>query len=146
MTLQCGFDVSQFDPITSNFHLRVIAAQILDRAVTAETTQVLTSTASDVNVAAQAVASSGAPKLTIETPVADARFAAASTIHFMATAKDYSGTDLTARIVWSSNVDGALGTGGSITKTLTSGTHVISARVTDRRGRTGTVWVTIVVE
>src|SRR6185312_16480433 len=40
MTLQCGFDVSQFDPITSNLHLIVIAAQILDRAITPEATQV----------------------------------------------------------------------------------------------------------
>ena len=102
--------------------------------------------ASDTNATVQTLASSGAPKLTIETPVADARFAAASMIHFMATAKDSTGLDLSARIVWSSSVDGALGTGGSITKTLTSGTHVISARVTDRRGRTSTVKVTIVVE
>jgi hypothetical protein len=113
---------------------------------TAETSQVVTSTASGTNAAAQTLASSGAPKLTIETPVAEARFAVANTIHFMATAKDYSGTDLSARIVWSSSVDGALGTGGSITKTLTRGTHIISARVTDRRGRTGTATVTIVVE
>ena len=45
-----------------------------------------------------------------------------------------------------SSVDGALGTGSSLIKTLSRGSHVITARVTDRRGRVTTVKVAITVE
>jgi hypothetical protein len=131
--------------VTTESLTSLLSARSIARRTESSTTQTATTTTSSSG-SNSAVTSSGAPKLTIETPVADARFPTSSMIHFMATAKDYTGLDLSARITWSSSVDGALGTGGSIIKTLSSGAHVISARVTDRRGRITTVKITIVVE
>ena len=128
--------------VTGEMLTSLLSARSIARTTEAPTTQ--TSTTSSAG-ATSAVTSKGAPKLTIETPVADARFATGGMVHFMATAKDYSGLDLSDRIVWSSSVDGALGTGASLIKTLSNGSHVITARVTDRRGRITTVKVTIVV-
>lgn len=47
------------------------------------------------------------------------------------TAIDPEAGDLSATIVWSSDVDGVIGTGASITVTLSEGAHVITASATD---------------
>lgn len=46
------------------------------------------------------------------------------------TATDDTG-DISASIAWSSDLDGALGTGATLAATLTAGTHVITATATD---------------
>jgi hypothetical protein len=47
--------------------------------------------------------------------------------------------------VWTSNLSGTLGTGGSVTKVLTAGTHTITAKVTDGGGLTTTRQVSVTV-
>src|SRR5262249_52352128 len=54
--------------------------------------------------------------------------------------------DLAARIAWTSSRDGALGTGRTITASaLSTGTHTITASVTDSGGKTGSTMITITV-
>src|SRR5581483_1351895 len=54
---------------------------------------------------------------------------------------------LTTHILWSSDLDGGLGMGGTVsTSALQSGTHVITASVTDSTGKTGTRSITITVD
>ena len=62
-----------------------------------------------------------------------------------AVAREASEGDLTSRIVWTSSLDGRLGTGGTVVKVLTSGTHSITASVTDSRGVTRVAQITVVI-
>src|SRR5206468_3881592 len=61
-------------------------------------------------------------------------------------ALDAEDGDLTASILWASSRNGVLGIGGTITPTLSPGTHTITATVTDRDGRVGTKQIAIVVD
>ena len=68
------------------------------------------------------------------------------TVQLQATASDAEDGDLTASIAWSSDIDGAIGTGGSVsTSTLSANTHTITASVTDSDGNTTTDTTTVVV-
>jgi hypothetical protein len=64
---------------------------------------------------------------------------------FDGSASDAEDGDLTASLVWTSNLDGQIGTGGSFSKVLSDGTHVITASVTDSGGNTGSDSITITV-
>ena len=56
-------------------------------------------------------------------------------ITFTATANDPEDGNLTADIVWSSSLDGYIGTGGSVSSnSLSVGNHTIQAQVTDSAG------------
>src|SRR5262249_13428253 len=54
--------------------------------------------------------------------------------------------NLTAGLVWTSSLDGTLGTGGSFSRTLHAGTHTVTARVPDSSGLTGSATFTVVVQ
>jgi hypothetical protein len=84
--------------------------------------------------------------VTIQTPVDQATFAAGSVVAFMATASDADGRNLSSRVVWSSSLQGTIGTGASITKVLSTGVHMITASVTDSRGRTQRSTIVVSVE
>ncbi len=77
--------------------------------------------------------SNDAPQVTITSPVDGSDFVDgdAVPVNFAGTASDTEDGDLTANLSWSSNIDGALGTGGSVSTTLTQGPHTITAEVTD---------------
>lgn len=64
-------------------------------------------------------------------------------ITFSAQATDADGTDLSDGIAWSSNVDGSLGGGASISVVLSPGPHTVTASVTLSGG--GTVSATVSV-
>jgi hypothetical protein len=53
--------------------------------------------------------------------------------------------DLTTKLVWSSSVNGPIGKGGTFTATLASGSHTITAQVTDAKGATSSKSITITV-
>jgi hypothetical protein len=73
-----------------------------------------------------------APTVTITSPLTGSSFGFGTSINFVGTATDAEDGVLTPAIAWSSDVDGALGTGGSINvTTLTVGEHVITASATD---------------
>jgi len=53
---------------------------------------------------------------------------------------------VTARLVWTSSRDRALGTGGTLTRTtLSEGTHTITATVTDGAGLSASTSFTVTV-
>ncbi len=69
-------------------------------------------------------------------------------IEFMSTALDYEGNTMTGTdLVWTSNIDGELGTGRNLdTYGLSVNTHVITLTATDSEGYTGSASITIDVE
>jgi glucose/arabinose dehydrogenase len=87
-----------------------------------------------------------APTVTITSPANNATFTAGAAVSLQATASDTEDGTLTAALAWTSDRDGALGTGGSVTvSTLSVGTHIITAAVTDSGGLTGSATRTITV-
>ncbi len=89
-----------------------------------------------------------APVATISQPADNASFGIGESIDFQGSATDaedgaLSGGDL----VWTSNIDGQIGTGGSFSRAdLSEGTHTITLTATDSQGKTGQATVTITVE
>lgn len=86
-----------------------------------------------------------APTVSITSPVDSATFGSGDTILFEGTASDTEDGDLTGSLAWSSSIDGAIGTGGSFSATLSDGNHTITASVTDSGGASGDDAVSITV-
>ncbi|HEY3189775.1 MAG TPA: DNRLRE domain-containing protein, partial [Solirubrobacteraceae bacterium] len=86
-----------------------------------------------------------APLVTITAPTVGQTLASSAPITFTGGASDLEDGDLTAAISWTSDRDGALGTGGTITHMLSEGTHQLTATVTDRGGLSATAIVTVQV-
>jgi YD repeat-containing protein len=86
------------------------------------------------------------PTLTIRGPANNASIMQGGSVTFTGTAIDVEDGTISNGIEWSSNVDGALGTGESVSiATLRIGTHAISASVTDSDGRQTTQTMTVTV-
>ena len=93
------------------------------------------------------VAAPVAPSVTITGPVDGTTFASGEMISFEATASDTEDGDLTTDLVWTSDIDGPIGTGGSFSmSTLSEGAHLITASVTDSGGLSGESSVSMTVE
>ena len=89
---------------------------------------------------------STAPVVTITAPADGASFTAGSSITFTGSAIDTEDGDISASLSWSSDLDGAIGTGGSFSiATLSGGTHTITASVTDSGGVLGSASITVTV-
>ncbi|MCH8808716.1 MAG: S8 family serine peptidase [Proteobacteria bacterium] len=87
-----------------------------------------------------------APVVTITSPADGYTPDSGATILFKGTASDTEDGDLTADdLVWTSNLDDEIGTGGSFSTTLSDGNHTITASVTDSGGKTGTASISITV-
>ena len=85
-----------------------------------------------------------APNVAITAPANNSVVTQGNNVTFTGTASDNEDGDLTASISWSSSLDGALGTGGSVaTSTLSVGTHTITASVTDSHGAPDSAAITI---
>lgn len=73
-----------------------------------------------------------APVVTIDSPVDGSTFTTGTAIGFAATATDAEDGDLSALLIWSSSLDGSIGSGGTFSTALTTvGTHTITASVVD---------------
>jgi YD repeat-containing protein len=82
---------------------------------------------------------SNVPTISITAPASGASFLLGANVTFTGTASDIEDGTISNGIVWSSNLDGVLGTGASLTvNTLRSGSHTITASITDSHGRTAT--------
>ena len=92
-----------------------------------------------------ATSTNTAPTVTITAPGAGASFAFGATVTFTGTATDLQDGVITANLAWTDSVSGALlGRGGTVTSsTLSIGSHVITARVTDAGGLSTAVTRTI---
>jgi hypothetical protein len=86
-----------------------------------------------------------APTVSIDSPADGASFLTTDSITFTGTASDTEDGSLSGSIAWSSDLDGSLGTGASITTGLTAGTHAITATVTDSAGASSSASITITV-
>jgi hypothetical protein len=86
------------------------------------------------------------PVVTITSPEPGSTYGPSAQIVFSATAADPEDGALTgAAVVWTSSVDGAIGTGASFSRTLSIGAHTITAAATDAAGATGAASVDITV-
>jgi hypothetical protein len=85
------------------------------------------------------------PEVSIQTPVDHARFASRRVVIFAGAATDAEDGIISSRIVWTSSRDGRIGTGGAFSAGLSTGTHIITATVTDSDGNTQRAQVTILV-
>jgi len=83
------------------------------------------------------------PTVTITSPANNSQFNSGALIHFAGTAIDKQDGDLSSKLVWQSSRDSYLWTGSNFDRTLSDGTHTITALVTDRSGKTGSASVTI---
>jgi hypothetical protein len=83
------------------------------------------------------------PSVTITSPTTGA--STTSPVSLIGTATDAENGSLTASITWSSSIDGALGTGGSISPALSVGVHTITASVTDSGSLTDTDTISLTI-
>src|SRR5207248_697066 len=102
-------------------------------------------------VAEVTVTSNAAPHVSIDAPADGSLFGPTDSITLSAAATDLEDGNLGGGVAWTSDLDGALGTGAtlgtgtSVVSTLRSGTHTISASVTDRGGKSAVATLTLVV-
>lgn len=86
------------------------------------------------------------PAVNITAPASGLSFSLGANITFTGTATDAEDGTISNGIVWSSNLDGSLGTGASIAVNwLRSGTHTITATITDSEQGTTTRTTTLTV-
>ena len=86
----------------------------------------------------------GIPSISITDPVDGLVSVDGSEITFTGTATSVKDGNLTSSIVWSSDLDGVIGSGASFTlSTLSTGTHIITASVTDSDSKTNSASIII---
>ncbi|MHC5019253.1 MAG: S8 family peptidase [Planctomycetota bacterium] len=106
----------------SSDRIHTITASVTDSATTTSTA-VITVVVGNVNLP---------PVVTITAPGSGSSFVQGTPVGFTGTATDAEDGDLTGVIVWSSTLDGYIGTGGAVSSsTLSLGTHTITASATD---------------
>src|SRR6185437_9459743 len=87
-----------------------------------------------------------APTVAITAPMGTLLFGHGDAIVFTANAQDLEDGNRSSSVTWSSNVDGALPSGASITvSSLSSGFHTITAHVSDTQGKTADATIAIEV-
>lgn len=86
-----------------------------------------------------------APTVTISAPTAGASFPAGTNITFTASATDPEDGNLSSQISWTSNLDGALGTGATFQRSLSAGSHTVTASVVDSGTQTGSASVAVTI-
>ena len=86
-----------------------------------------------------------APSVSISSPGNGSSAASGATISFAGSASDSQDGNVTSSISWTSSIDGAIGSGGSFSRSLSTGSHIITASVRDSGGLTGSTQVTISV-
>ncbi len=87
-----------------------------------------------------------APQISIATPVDGATLSQGQSVQLVASVSDDQDPHLFDAVQWSSDQQGALGSGGMLTTVLQPGAHVITATVTNSLGKTSTASVNVTVE
>jgi subtilisin len=100
----------------------------------------------DADEAAAESPVNAAPTVVVTAPSSGSRFDSGSSILLHGSASDPEDGDLSLAITWTSNLDGALGSGGSVSASLSDGVHTVTAQVTDSENLTATDSVTVTVE
>jgi hypothetical protein len=87
-----------------------------------------------------------APTVQITAPAGTVSVTFGAPVPFAGTATDTFDINLTSQLRWTSSRDGAIGVGGSFTRSsLSRGTHTITATATDSHGSSGSATVTVIV-
>ena len=86
-----------------------------------------------------------APSVTISSPANNISVSETSSIMFSGSASDSQDGNLTATLRWTSNLVGQIGSGGSFSRALPAGVHLITAGASDTTGLVGSQAVTLVV-
>lgn len=87
------------------------------------------------------------PTVSITSPANNARFIQGTNVSFSGSASDYQDGDLTAALSWNSSIDGPIGSGGGFSSsTLSTGTHTITASVTDLDNNPGSAVITVNID
>src|SRR5439155_19247973 len=90
------------------------------------------------------VGAAAPPVVTITSPNRGDKFRPGQPATFTGTAIDSIDGDRTANMIWTSNLDGQIGTGGSFSRSnLSLGHHTITARAADAGSLTGSASITI---
>lgn len=113
--------------------------------ISAKVTDSMGSTASASISVTVTTATNTVPVVTISSPLNLAVFTEGTAILFSGSATDKEDGSLTSKLIWRSSLDGALGTGGSFSKVLRAGSHVIEASVKDSAGAVVSKKVSITV-
>jgi hypothetical protein len=87
-----------------------------------------------------------APMVAISYPANSANYFTSQTINLRGSAIDVDESLANTQFAWSSNIDGALGSGPEINTTLSAGTHTIRLTVTDSRGAGGSATIQVIVQ
>jgi hypothetical protein len=87
-----------------------------------------------------------APTVTIDAPSNDSTVPGGSPLTFSGSANDREDGNVAPSMVWSSSVDGQIGTGPSFARVLSAGTHVITAWVSDSKGATAQTQRSVTVQ
>jgi VCBS repeat-containing protein len=74
------------------------------------------------------------PTVSITAPADGSTFESEATISFAGSASDAEDGDVTASLVWTSDIDGQVGTGADFSAALSDGVHTITATATDSGG------------
>ena len=96
-------------------------------------------------VTVNSTATNTAPTVTISSPANGASIASGATVGFSGSASDTQDGNITSKMVWRSSIDGQIGTGGSFSRVLTSGSHTITVTVADAGGLTAQKSITVTV-
>jgi hypothetical protein len=92
------------------------------------------------------VNSSVFPNVTITAPIGGSVVNVADPVTFAGSANDFHDGNLSASLVWVSDLDGPIGSGaGFSTTTLSTGLHTISATVSDSQGNPGSALLAVAV-
>lgn len=86
-----------------------------------------------------------APMVFISSPLLGSTFPSGEVAAFSGASADIEDGLLTASLAWRSDLDGPLGTGGSLSAALRDGSHTITASVTDSAGTASSLSVKITV-
>lgn len=78
----------------------------------------------------------GAPTVSITAPTSASEVVGIFSVELAGTASDPQDGDLSSSIVWRSDIDGGLGTGGTVMAELSAGPHTVTATVVDADGAT----------
>ena len=119
----------------------------IDSLTTGTHTITLTVTDSQSSTSTDAIAvtvNNNPPVVTINSPPNNSIYETGATISFSGIANDAEDGFISgASLVWVSSIDSILGTGASVSSTLTKGTHVITLTATDSESDTGSANITV---
>ncbi|MBK7642837.1 MAG: S8 family serine peptidase [Planctomycetes bacterium] len=138
--------VALVEALNPGFTYLQVRNQILSTVRHAASMSGVTVTGGILDLAAAVGVPSGntAPTVVISSPSNGAGFTQGSSISFTGSASDTQDGNLGASLVWTSSLQGQIGTGTSFSRSdLAVGTHVITASVTDSGSLTGFNTVTI---